>query len=85
MNYAVICSSIVTAAATVVLAFVAYYNHRLVQSMNTKSEQRDQEVRDLMQALVLAELLGPIGAESLGTVVKRFKNAYKGKTPIILE
>lgn len=75
-------SSIVTALAGVALAFVAYYNHRLAQSLTIKSEQHEQEMRDLLHAMVLAQMLKPHGGESVQSAMQRFRNAYKGKTQL---
>lgn len=85
MNVVSMLSIVVTAFATVAIAFVAYCNYRLAQSLSTKSEKHEQEMRNLMQAMVLAQMLKPHGGQNLPSAIKRFKNAYKRTTPIFFD
>jgi len=80
----VVISSIVTSLATVGLVFVGISNIRLARSIRDRSEQHEQEIKDLMQASVVAIMLAPRphASESFQIAVGRFKNCYKGKTPI---
>ncbi len=82
MNVVSVISITVTALATIVIAFVAHSNYRLNKSSLTKSEKHEQEMRDLLQAMVLATMLKPHGGQSPQSAMKSFKNAYKGKTKI---
>ena len=89
----VVIASIVTASATIVLAFVGCSSLCLARSIKERSEQHErtmeeqsgkheQEIRDLLQALVLAQMLSPHGGQSTTSAIGRFKGAYKGKTAI---
>jgi hypothetical protein len=75
----------IIAVATVVLAIYAVSNFRLAKSIQEKNEQHEQETKDLLQALVLAELCRPHGGENTNKGIQRFKNLYSGKTEIFCE
>ena len=79
----IVISSVVTALATIGLTIVSFSNLSLARSIRCRTEQREQEMKDLLQAVVLALMLAPHGGESVQSAVIRFKDAYKGKTPII--
>ena len=79
----IVISSVVRALATIGLTIVSFSNLSLARSIRCRTEQREQEMKDLLQAVVLALMLAPHGGESVQSAVIRFKNAYKGKTPII--
>ena len=79
----IVISSVVTALAAIGLTIVSFSNLSLARSIRCRTEQREQEMKDLLQAVVLALMLAPHGGESVQSAVIRFKNAYKGKTPII--
>lgn len=78
----VITSNIVTAIATFVLAFAVIPNLRLARSIRKRNEEHEQEMKDLLQALVIAHLSGPYSNDPDGSAMQRFKKCYKGKTPI---
>jgi hypothetical protein len=78
----IVIASWVTAVATLVLAFFAVSNYCLAKSIKEKSERHEQEIRDFLQASVLAQMLAPHGGESVQSAVARFKHEYKGKTHI---
>jgi hypothetical protein len=79
----IVISSVVRALATIGLTIVSFSNLSLARSIRCRTEQREQEMKDLLQAVVLALMLAPHGGESVQSAVIRFKNAYKGKMPII--
>ncbi len=82
-NNLVIISNGFIAVATVVIAIVSISNFRLAKSLQKKSEQHEQEMKDLLNALVIAQLCAPHGGEAQSKGVQRFKQNYKGKTPIL--
>lgn len=79
----IVISSVVRALATIGLTIVSFSNLSLARSIRCRTEQREQEMKDLLQAVVLALMLAPHGGESVQSAVIRFKDAYKGKTPIM--
>lgn len=86
-------SLIITALATGVIAYYSWCSHRLAISLRNMDEARtskDQEFRqqlsDLYQALVIANLLGGQSIkEARRALVEEFKKMYKGNTPIHLD
>lgn len=78
----IVIASIVSAVATVALALLAYSNLVLARSIRATTDQRDQEIKDLFQAMVIAQLLGPHPNDPPSTAKQRFKKEYTGKTKI---
>lgn len=86
-------ASLITAIASVVIAFYAWKNHELAKSfegLDKLREKRDQEYRcqvsDLYQGIIIATLMG--GQPSSGVLkesIATFKERYNGKTPIFKE
>jgi len=82
-NNLVIISNVIIGVATRVIAFASISNLLLAKSLQKKSEQHEQEMRDLLNALVIAQLCAPHGGEWQSAGMSRFKQRYKGKTPIL--
>jgi len=82
-NIVVVISSVFVALATVVIAILSISNVILAKSLQNKSDQHEQVMKDLLNALVIALLSGPHGNEPQSAGVMRFKRHYKGKTPIL--
>lgn len=82
MNCINIISIVVMALASTGIFLVAYSNYLLSKSSLNKSEKHEQEMRDLLQALVCAIMHQPHGGESYVSAMNKFKNAYKGKTKL---
>ena len=79
----IITSTVITAIATVVIAVLSIASFRLAKSLQAKSEQHEQEMKDLLNAMVIAQLSAPHGGEAQSKGITRFKQHYKGKTPIL--
>jgi len=82
-NIVVVISSVIVALATVVIAFVSKSNLNLAKSLQNKSDQHEQVMKYLLNALVIALLSAPHGNDPQSAGVMRFKQQYKGKTPIL--
>lgn len=78
----IVISNIVTALATVGLVYAGFSNLRLAGSIRDSSEEHEQEMKDLLHAVVIALMGAPHGGESFQSVVNRFTKNYKGKTRI---
>ena len=76
----------VTAVATGVIAWYAWANHRIVSKIQSRDDEFRQEVKDLYQAIAVANLIsahGSVGAYStMEGRIEKFNEYYKGKTPI---
>jgi len=82
-NILILVASIVSGLATVAIAFLALYSYQLNKSLSNKSEQHEQVMKDLLNAMVIALLSAPHGGEAQNKGMIRFKQHYKGKTPIL--
>ena len=71
----------ITTLATAVIAYHAVASHVLSQKISARDEEFRQQVTDLYQAIVIitAVVSGP---SSESHAIKRFKELYKGRTPI---
>ena len=83
INSIVVTSTVITAIATAVIAVLSVASFRLAKSLQGKSDQHEQEMKDLLNAMVIAQLSAPHGGESQSKGMMRFKQHYKGKTPIL--
>lgn len=82
-NIVVVISNVIVALATVVIAIVSISNIILAKSLQKRADQNEQVVNDLLNALVIAILIAPHVGEGPSRSVMRFKQHYKGKTPIL--
>ncbi len=86
-------SLIITALATVAIAYYSWCSYKLAMSLNSMEKSREekeqefrQQLSDLYQALVIANLLGGQSIkEARKALVEEFKKMYKGTTPIHLD
>ena len=77
----------ISAVATVAIAFLAFFNYRLVSKIQTTEKDFRQQISDLYQAIVISNMLsGPVQVNSaeMDGKIRRFKEIYKGKTHIQL-
>jgi len=82
-NILIIISNVIIGLATVVIAIVSISNFRLAKALQKKSEQHEQRLDDLLNALVIAQLCAPHGGEGHSKGMQRFIRHYKGKTQIL--
>ena len=83
MSIVVGIATLISAIATLVIAFYAYSSIKLSKEIHNKSEQHQQELSDLYQAIVVATLLsGPSSVGAFASAKQIFSTTYKGKTPI---
>jgi hypothetical protein len=73
----------ITALATAVIAYHAVASHVLSQKIRARDEEFRQQVTDLYQALIIITA-GVSGPTTESHAIKRFKELYKGNTPISL-
>lgn len=78
----VIISSFVTALATVALMFVGFSNLYLARSIRKRNEEHEQEMKKLLQTLVIARLSGPYHTDIPENAFHRFKKNFKDRTSI---
>jgi hypothetical protein len=78
----IVISNIVIALATVGLVYAGFSNLRLAGSIRDRSEQHEQEMKNLLHAVVVALMSAPHGGESFQSAVNKFKKNYRGNTPI---
>jgi hypothetical protein len=76
--------AIVSAVATVFIAWYAVANHKLTNAIKTKDEQHQQEIKDLYQAIVVSSLCWA-SHDNRSDKIRHFKELYKGKTKIFAE
>jgi len=85
--------TIIMAAATVALAIFAWQSNKLSKEIKRTNDLREtedkefkQQVTDLYQAIVVAEIIStPNMIGQYDAIIKAFKSHYKGKTPIFKE
>jgi len=82
MENLIIISSAISALATIAIAYYAFRAHNLTKEMRRTQENRDQEVSDLYQAIVIATLLSGPTASNIGSLTPTFEKLYNGKTKI---
>ena len=73
----------VSAVATIFIAYYAYSSHRLAEELRDSSKQHQQEFSDLLQALVIATILGGRSHGSqLSQAKDDFRQEYTGRMKI---
>jgi multisubunit Na+/H+ antiporter MnhB subunit len=77
-----ISTNIIMVGATIVIATSAIINCYLAYTIRKKNEQYEQQMRDLLSAIVISNMVAPHGGQSTGGSITKFKAAYKGKTKI---
>ena len=83
-------SIILTASATVVIAYYAWRSHQISEAIIKLTQKRDddekefkQQIKDLYQAIVVSNIvLGPDGVNPRESSIQAFKRLYKGNTKI---
>jgi len=79
-------SSVVVALATAVIAWATWQVHKTTKMASAREETFREQLSDLYQALVIATIVGAVPTGStLSVAIGRFRNQYKGKTPIFEE
>ena len=81
-NILIIIFSGITTVAAVAMVIVSRASFQLNKSLQKKSEEHEQAMKDLLNAFVIAQLCAAHGGEAVGRGFDRFKNLYRGKTPI---
>ena len=77
----------ISSLATVAIAVLAFCNYHLASKIQKTEKDFRQQTSDLYQAIVISNMLsGPVLAhsEEMNSKIRRFKEIYKGKTPIQL-
>ena len=82
----IVFSTLVSSIATVVIAIYAYRSYQLSSNIQKQSQEYQQQVSDLYQAIVISNTFSDPNANLDSThlehKIKAFKELYKGKTPI---
>lgn len=71
----------ITGIATAVIAWLAYSNYKLAKEIKETREKRDEETKDLFQAMVIAEVIGGSGGYDQN-FIDMFKMHYKKRADI---
>ncbi len=82
MTTIVIVASIINTIATVAIAIYASKAHTLTKKMKESQQQRDEEISDLYQAIVIATILSGPSGPRIDDILSTFKKTYKGTTKI---
>ena len=84
----IVYASLVSAMATVVIAFCAIVSFSIAFSLWKRDKEFRQQTSDLFQAIVISNILSDpearLGNFKLDDNIEAFKELYKGKTPIFL-
>lgn len=79
----VIVSTLISAIATVVIAYFTYQNYKMYKILQNKDKQYKKQTRDLYQAIVISTLLsGPSSHGGYRECKEVFKKEYAGETKI---
>ena len=74
--------TITTAFAMIYVALFTFETNRSNDLRETKDKEFRQQLSDLYQAIIIATAIG--GPHDTSKVLKKFRELYKGKTPIHL-
>ena len=97
MNWIIAVSAVISAFATLVIAFYAWKSHQLTQAIQKRDEEYKQQTSDLYQAMVISNLLGPQISSNADEnairirflekkgPIKIFNELYTGQTSIFPE
>ena len=77
-----ISTNIIMVGATIAIAIAAIINCYLAYTIHKKNKQYEQQMSDLLRAIVISNMVAPHGGQSTGSAINKFKAAYKGETKI---
>jgi len=75
---------VITAAATLAMAFTSYATIRLTKRISNEEQRHQQQFSDLLQALVVSNMTTMAGG-FVSTGIAEFKKYYRGTTPVFKE
>lgn len=85
----IVYASLVSAMATVVIAFCAIVSFFIAFSIWKRDKEFRQQTSDLFQAIAISNILSDpnanLGSTHLENKIKAFKDSYKGETPIFVK